>query len=363
MNNVFFLCLLTSFVLLTCSCGPAPTPVQPPAKPLAALPFFAVNGTSALARVAALCALGPRDAGTPGGERAAQWLAAELRRDGLDPQIDTFTDDTPSGPLTCHNVLVSIQPVEAGASVIQRTPGRARPPDAPSAAASELAARLRESGGSGGPALPKRDGRFSSNDCIVLLSHFDTKTGISTNFIGANDGGSSTGLLLEFAHVLHNSPLRHCPVLFGFLDGEECRVQYGPHDGFHGSRRLAAQLAAEHRNVRAVILLDMIGDRDLTVTLPANGSPELTLLALEAAKIVGVREKFSLADGRVLDDHQAFLDAGFPAVDLIDFIYGSAPGLNDYWHTPADTMDKISAESLTSVGQVVAEMLRQIDAK
>ena len=163
--------------------------------------------------------------------------------------------------------------------------------------------------------------------------------------------------------MLKNTPLQQHPVLFGFLDGEECRVQYGPHDGLHGSRRLAAQLAAEHRKVRAVILLDMIGDRDLTVTIPANGSSELTLLALQAAETAGVRNKFALADGQVLDDHQPFIEAGFPAVDLIDFIYGSAPGLNDYWHTPADTLDKISESSLTSVGQVVVEMLRQLDAK
>ena len=323
MQKCLFLCVLTGLVGFTCSCGPAATPVPPPAKSQTQFHFTAANGTHALARVAALCALGPRDTGTPGGERAAQWLAAELRHEGLEPLIDTFTNDTPSGPLTCRNVLVDVD--------------RARPPEAPSASASDT--------------------------CLVLLSHFDTKTGISTNFIGANDGGSSTGLLLEFAHLLHNTPLQHCSVLFGFLDGEECRVQYGPHDGFHGSRRLAAQLAAKHRNIRAVILLDMIGDRDLTVTLPANGSRELTLLTLEAANTVGVREKFSLADGRVLDDHQAFLDVGFPAVDLIDFIFGSAPGLNDFWHTPADTLDKISAESLTSVGQVVAEMLRRLDAK
>ena len=308
------LCLSAALLFLTSSCGPAPASPPPPPKPSATIPFTAANGASALARVVALCALGPRNAGTPGNERAAQWLAAELQKEGLESRIDTFTNETPSGTLVCHNVLASI----------------------PSCATGE---------------------------CIVLLSHFDTKTGISTNFIGANDGGSSTGLLLEFAHVLRHSPLRQCNVLFGFLDGEECRVQYGPHDGFHGSRRLAAQLASKTREVRAVILLDMIGDRDLTVTLPANGSPQLTQLVLESANKAGVREKFQLAEGRVLDDHQAFLEAGFPAVDLIDFVYGSAPGLNDYWHTPADTLDKISDASLTAVGQVVAEMLGQLDAK
>ena len=309
-------CAAACLALVACSCSPTPAS-PPPAEPLVQIPFVAANGSNALARVAALCALGPRDAGTIGGERAALWLSAELQRAGLAARIDAFTNDTPSGPLACRNVLATVPAAQTGAT----------------------------------------------GDCIVLLSHYDTKTGISPDFIGANDGGSSTGLLLELAHALHDTPLRQCSVLCGYLDGEECRVQYGPRDGLHGSRRLAAQLAAEKRKVRAVILLDMIGDRDLSITLPANGSTHLTLLTLKAAETVGVRNKFALADGQILDDHQPFLDAGFPAVDLIDFVYGSAPGRNDYWHTPADTLDKISDASLTAVGQVVVEMLRQLDAQ
>ncbi len=271
----------------------------------------------------ALCDLGPRDAGTPGGERAARWIANELQQAGLPARLDSFTNQTPSGPLTCHNVLAEI----------------------PAATPEPLLADHRR------PAPP----------VIVLLSHFDTKSGIAPDFIGANDGGSSTGLLLELARLLQRTPLRHCRVLCGFVDGEECRIQFGPHDGLHGSRRLARQLTDTRQAVRAVILLDMIGDRDLTVTLPANGTPQLTLLALDAAKQVGARDQFSLADINILDDHQPFLDAGFPAVDLIDFVYGSAPGLHDYWHTAQDTVDKLSATSLTTMGQVVAEMLGHLD--
>jgi glutaminyl-peptide cyclotransferase len=200
-------------------------------------------------------------------------------------------------------------------------------------------------------------------DWLVLLSHFDTKSGIHTNFLGANDGGSSTGLLLELARFLREHPPASCNILFGFVDGEECRVNFGPNDGLHGSRRLATRLVAGKRAVRAVILLDMIGDRDLGVTLPSNGSPDLTLLALECARECGAQDSsFRLADGGILDDHQPFLDAGFPAVDLIDFAYGSAPGLNDYWHTPADTLDKLSPASLATVGRVATGMIRHLDA-
>ena len=294
---------------------PPPLAVSP------AVPFTAANGTQALSRVAALLALGPRDAGTPGARRAAEWIAAELTRHGLPAQIDDFTIETPSGPLACHNAIAELPAARAVST-----------------------------------------SRYSG-DWIVLLSHFDTKSGIRTNFLGANDGGSSTGLLLELAKFLRASPLKHCNLLFGFVDGEECRVSFGPNDGLHGSRRLAGRLAAERRSIRAVILLDMIGDRDLSITLPANGTPSLTLLALETAEACGVRNSFQLADGGILDDHQPFLDAGFPAVDLIDFAFGSAPGLNDYWHTPQDTLDKLSAASLATVGRVVVGMIRQLDGQ
>lgn len=308
-------------LLLSLSCGRSPD--RPACLALAAppaVPFTAAHGTQALARVASLLALGSRDAGTPSARRAAAWIAGELKRDGLPAQIDTFTVETPSGPLTCHNVIAEL------------------------------------------PAARATSSNNPSGDWIVLLSHFDTKSGIHTNFLGANDGGSSTGLLLELARFLREHPPASCNILFGFVDGEECRVSFGPNDGLHGSRRLAGRLASEKRSVRAVILLDMIGDRDLCVTLPSNGTPDLTLLALQCARECGAQDSFRLADNGILDDHQPFLDAGFPAVDLIDFVYGSAPGLNDYWHTPEDTLDKLSAASLATVGRVATGMIRHLDA-
>jgi Zn-dependent M28 family amino/carboxypeptidase len=101
----------------------------------------------------------------------------------------------------------------------------------------------------------------------------------------------------------------------------------------------------------------MAGDRDLTLMLYENGTPELKAAVLQAASEEGIRHKVALARSSILDDHQPFLDAGIPAVDLIDFQYGSRPGLNDYWHTPADTLDKLSAESLTRVARIVARVV------
>ena len=144
-----------------------------------------------------------------------------------------------------------------------------------------------------------------------------------------------------------------------WTDGEECRgACYTPDDGFQGSRRMAAKLKESGRSVRAVVCLDMLGDGDLRIIVPANGTPDLRLAALAAARKAGLAEgTVRLEDVLVKDDHVAFLDAGFRAIDLIDFTYGSAPGLNDYWHTKADTPDKLSSESLRKSGALVAELI------
>lgn len=282
---------------------PRPTDLPPPAH------FPAEAASNALRRVASLIALGPRDAGTPGAETAAAWIAAQLQADGLKPRIDRFVDATPDGPQTFHNVLA--------------------------------------------------EWIGASSGTVVLLSHFDTRSGLGPDYVGANDGGSSTALLLELAAHLARRGQPRLTLLFAFLDGEECRQAYGPRDGLHGSRRLAAQLQAAGREVRAVILLDMVGDRDLGLTLPRNSTPALKLLLFDAALAQGCRDRIELLPCDILDDHQPFLDRGYPAIDLIDFHYGRGPRDNRYWHTPDDTLDKLSAESLQGVGSLVLEMLQR----
>jgi Zn-dependent M28 family amino/carboxypeptidase len=183
------------------------------------------------------------------------------------------------------------------------------------------------------------------------------------DFQGANDSGSSTGVLLELARMIraHGSVPR-TGILFAFFDGEEGIAHYIPGDGLHGSRRLARQLkeSGDHERVDAMILLDMVGDRDLNFTIPLNSSPSLVQEVLDAARDCGYRDRFALSRQlAITDDHVPFLEIGIPAIDLIDFTYGSKPGLNDYWHTPQDHLDHISAESLRITGQIVTRLLEK----
>jgi glutaminyl-peptide cyclotransferase len=267
------------------------------------------DGKKALAETEALVAIRPRDAGTAGARRAAVHLQSRLKALDCTTTIDAFSEETPSGKLFFNNVL-------------GRLPGKTK--------------RL-----------------------IVLGSHFDTKAGVSPDFQGANDSGSSSGVLLELARVLSEKAPMETEFLFAFFDGEECRVEYGPTDGLHGSRRLAQQLfdSGGAEFVEAVIILDMVGDRNLNVTIPRNSSRELVKELFFAAHQQGVRSVYSLAKGSILDDHVPFLLAGMPAIDVIDFEFGSAPGLNDYWHTLDDSMDKLAPESMQIIGDTVLQMI------
>lgn len=296
--------VLLAALLFCASCGPreAPPQIQP------AYSDSALTGECAYREVEQFVALGPKVPGTEGARKAATHLMDRLSTLGLQAERDDFTDAVPGGTGTFVNVTATV-------------PGKQ-------------------------PGL------------VVLAAHWDTKSGID-GFVGANDSGSGVGLLLALAPILKGGAGRGPSVMLAFLDGEECRVSYTPHDGLHGSRHLAGSLVASGRarEVLAVIVLDMVGDRNLKVAIPRNGTPKLKSAVFKAAEDGGVRETFSLARLEILDDHQPFLDAGMPAIDLIDFDYGSVPGLNDYWHTPADTLDKLSSSSLELVGRVVVRVL------
>lgn len=268
--------------------------------------------------VAEFVKIAPRDAGTPGAARASRWIAQELKRMGLRPEADCWTENTAHGRKTFCNVYVDF-------------PG-------------------------------------TSGQTVLLAGHYDTKSGIP-DFVGANDGGSSVGLLLGLAERLARTrPALPDTVRIAFLDGEEAVGSYADTDGLHGSRRMAAQYAARRRKgarppLVAALVFDMVGDEKLTLEIPRNVTPWLANAAMKTARETAGCPPVSLASTAIVDDHVPFLmpPNEFAAIDFIDFEYGSAPGRHDYWHTDQDTLDKISPRSLLRVGTFALALLRRIE--
>ncbi|MBO7684223.1 MAG: Zn-dependent exopeptidase M28 [Kiritimatiellae bacterium] len=246
----------------------------------------------------------PRDAGTIRGRIAANNILDAASAAGANVRRDAFTAKTPSGDKEFTNLYAEFR--------------------------------------AGGD-----DAKW-----VVLVSHYDTKPGV--NCPGANDGASTSGLLVGIANAVLNWKERRGNLLLVWTDGEECAVSYGPDDGLWGSRRAAEYLSERNRKVQAVVCLDMLGDRDLSISIPSNGSPALTKIAVHAARQAGLPDLVRPIPDVVKDDHVPFMEKGYPAIDLIDFSYGPD---NSFWHTENDTVENISEESLLKSGRVVAEML------
>lgn len=196
-----------------------------------------------------------------------------------------------------------------------------------------------------------------SDDIIVLAGHYDTID--REGFVGANDAGSSTALLLELARVLGRQQPNDATIWVAFFDGEEAFKDWGPRDGIYGSRYQASawQRDGTLSRVKAVIVVDMIGDRDLGLRREANSTPWLTDLLWQIAHEKGHGAHFLEDSIAVEDDHVPFLRLGVPAVDLIDFDYGPH---NRYWHTANDTLDKLDRRSFEIIGEVVLEAVAQL---
>jgi Zn-dependent M28 family amino/carboxypeptidase len=191
----------------------------------------------------------------------------------------------------------------------------------------------------------------------IIYHSGDTKLFPGRKFVGANDGGSSTGLLLELARGLVRQP-RVDDVYLVWFDGEEAvREQWEGEDNLYGSRHLAAKWKQDGTlaRIKALINVDMIGDKSLNIKPEGHSSAALRRLVWSTAKEAGYQAYFpDEAVGPIEDDHIPFLRLGVPALDLIDFDYPP-------WHTDDDTIDKLSAQSLEIVGSVVAEVIRKLE--
>ncbi len=267
-------------------------------------------GDAAMKHTAAAVALGPRPPGSPAIRKLQQYILTDLKPLGGEIIEDAFTARTPAGPIPMKNIIV----------------------------------RFRGS-----------SGRAS----IAVTGHYDTKLMPGRPFTGANDGGASAGLLLALAHAV--SSRRHADDIYlVWFDGEESIAQWSDTDGLYGSRHLAQRWSADGTlaRMKALINVDMIGDRDLGIQRDMNSSPSLQRLVWQVARQQGYGRYFLEDQVFIEDDHTPFVNAGVNALDLIDFNYGPD---NSWWHTPEDTMDKLSAASLDAVGQVLMAVLARLD--
>jgi glutaminyl-peptide cyclotransferase len=275
----------------------------------ATLPRF--DGERALSLTRQFVATGPRWVGSPGHAKAQAFIEHQFAKDDL--VKDTFTTSTPAGPMTMTNYIV-------------RFPGA-------------------------------KDG------IIVLASHYDTNYPLKdTGYVGANDGGSSTGLLMQLANSFRGKKLEGYSVWLVFFDGEEAVKEWTDADSTYGSRRLADKWNADGtlKRIKAFLLADMIGDKDLDVVQDASSTQWLLELLGQAAAKYGDQSYFFQTREAVGDDHTPFLQKKVPSADIIDFNYGYQ---NAYWHTPQDTMDKLSTQSLTIVGDVFLEAIQLINQR
>jgi Zn-dependent M28 family amino/carboxypeptidase len=289
---------------------PTENSTPPQAPPATAQPAPKVNSSRAFQYVKEFVAIGSRKAGSPGHAKAEQYIKSHLAGDNV--EIDSFTADTPVGKFPIHNIIAKF-------------PG-------------------------------KKDG------IIVIAGHYDTNYPLPNNFVGANDGGSTTGLLLELANQFRGKPNDGYSIWLLWTDGEEAFVKWSATDSVYGTKHLAAKWKDDGTaaRVKAFILLDMIGDADLDVQKDENSTPWLSELVLQAATSLGYQSHFFQNSIAIEDDHLPFAKIGIPVVDVIDIDYGYG---NAYHHTTQDTIDKLSPKSLEIVGDVVLQTIQYVNAR
>jgi len=264
------------------------------------------SGEKAFAHVQRLVDFGPRPAGSTAIEKSRDYIEDQLRRSGWQVTRQAFSDDTPRGKIPFINLIAQFS-----------ARGKAASPS------------------------------------FLLCSHYDTKMFDTIRFVGANDGGSSTGLLLELARVIGQHPNLARKIELVFFDGEEAVEQFSQADGLYGSRYFARQLqGAGAKQFRGGLLFDMVGDRSLGITLPADSPAEMARDIFAAAEALKLRSYFTYLGRELIDDHAPLNAIGIPTLDIIDFDY-------PWWHTADDTMDKISAQSLQTVGAVALYYLSE----
>lgn len=274
------------------------------------------SGARAMQYVKEMVAFGPRPIGSANHKKVEDYILSHLKGDATEQ--DEFSVDTSEGKFPVRNIIAKF-------------PGT-------------------------------RDG------IIVIASHYDTNWPLrNTSYVGANDGGSSSALLLEIANQLRGELRKKTrdgySVWLVWDDAEESmRLPWFDPESLYGVRHLAQKWQDDGtlKQIKAFLLEDMVGDADLNIDRDTNSTPWLEDLVYQAATRVGFQSHFFGRRNEVNDDHIPFKEKGIPCADLIDFDYGYG---NVFWHTPQDTVDKLSPKSLEIVGTVTLEAVQMLDKK
>lgn len=263
------------------------------------------DGNAAFAATAKVTAFGERPPGSEPLKRLRMWILTQVKPLGCQVALDSFDASTPAGRISMTNIILKF-------------PG-------------------------------------NSGQAIAITGHYDTALKPMLHFVGADDGGSSTGFLVELARALAHW---HHPddIYIVFFDGEEALREWTATDSLYGSRHLAAKWGTEGvlSHLKALLNIDMIGDKDLDINNESNSSQSLRDLMRQAAAELNDSRYFEQRPGPVEDDHLPFIQEGVNAIDIIDLDY-------QYWHTGQDTMDKLSLHSFQVVGDVVVNMLERLE--
>lgn len=267
-----------------------------------------IDAERAMKYVREVVAFGARPVGSPAHKKLEDFILAHLKGDQV--ETDVFTAQTPAGPLLMRNIIAKF-------------PG--------------------------------------TKDGIILIgSHYDTLYG-RPHFVGANDGGATTGLLLELANHLRGKRQGYSVWLVWF-DGEEAIRQWSATDSLYGSKHLAEKWQKDGtlKKIKGFLMTDMIGDSDLDIQRDQNSTPWLEDLVYQAAKNLGYQSHFFETETAIEDDHLPFKRGGVAVADIIDIDYGY---MNSLHHTDQDTLDKVSPRSLEISGNVVLEAVRLLDQR
>ena len=274
-------------------------------------PFPHIDAARAFQYAKEVTAFGPRYIGSENHKKLENYILSHLKGDQVED--DAFTADTVEGKFPVRNIIA-------------KYPGT-------------------------------KDG------IIVILGHYDTNYPLrNTGYVGANDGGSSTAILLEYANHLRGKKRDGYSVWLVWTDGEEAVRQWSDSDSVYGTRHLAEKWEKDGtlKKIKALMVMDMIGDADLDILRDTNSTPWLLDLIYAAAQRFGYQSHFYAMQGGEEDDHIPFVKRGVPSADVIDVDYGYN---GVFHHSPQDTMDKLSPKSLEIVGNTTLEAIRMIDQR